>query len=80
METQKLNNPDAPAVTSYTIPVVVHIIHGGQAVGTYPNLTAAQINSQITVLNEDYAGKGYKTNTYPATAFKDFAAASANGV
>ncbi|HEY6144501.1 MAG TPA: M43 family zinc metalloprotease [Flavobacterium sp.] len=37
-----------------TIPVVVHVIHSGQAIGTAPNITDTQIQSQIRVLNEDY--------------------------
>ncbi len=37
-----------------TIPVVVHVIHSGQAVGTAPNITDAQVLSQITVLNNDF--------------------------
>jgi hypothetical protein len=38
----------------YTLPVVVHIIHNGSAVGSSYNLSDAQILSQIAVLNEDY--------------------------
>lgn len=38
----------------YTIPVVVHILHNGEAVGTAPNIVDAQVESQITVMNEDY--------------------------
>jgi Pregnancy-associated plasma protein-A len=39
-----------------TIPVVVHIIHGiGQNVGTGTNLSYAQVQSQIDVLNEDFS-------------------------
>ncbi|MDD5148878.1 MAG: M43 family zinc metalloprotease [Flavobacterium sp.] len=37
-----------------TIPVVVHVIHSGQAIGTAPNITDAQVQSQITILNQDY--------------------------
>lgn len=37
-----------------TIPVVVHIIHNGDAIGSGENITDAQILSQIRVLNEDY--------------------------
>lgn len=37
-----------------TIPVVVHVIHNGQAIGVAPNITDAQVQSQIKVLNEDY--------------------------
>ena len=39
---------------NYIIPVVVHIIHNGEAVGTGTNLSEAQIQSQIQVLNNDF--------------------------
>lgn len=42
------------ANTVITIPVVVHVIHSGQAIGTAPNIIDAQVQSQITVLNQDY--------------------------
>ncbi|ALR31441.1 hypothetical protein ATE47_13345 [Chryseobacterium sp. IHB B 17019] len=37
-----------------TIPVVVHVIHGGQAYGTAPNIVDEQVMSQITVMNNDF--------------------------
>ena len=37
-----------------TIPVVVHVIHNGDAIGTGENITDAQVRSQIKVLNEDF--------------------------
>ncbi len=37
-----------------TIPVVFHIIHYGEAKGTGQNLSAAQIQSQLDILNEDF--------------------------
>ncbi|WP_202243247.1 T9SS-dependent choice-of-anchor J family protein [Fulvivirga sediminis] len=37
-----------------TIPVVVHVIHNGSALGEKGNITDEQIISQIDVLNEDY--------------------------
>lgn len=37
-----------------TIPVIVHVIHNGDAVGVNENISQAQINSQITALNNDY--------------------------
>ncbi|QRM88964.1 T9SS type A sorting domain-containing protein [Lacinutrix sp. WUR7] len=40
--------------TVYNIPVVIHIIHDGDALGTGENITDAQAISQITVMNEDY--------------------------
>lgn len=43
--------------TVYVIPVIVHVVHNGQAVGVGPNITAAQVMSQIDVLNEDFRRK-----------------------
>lgn len=37
-----------------TIPVVVHVIHKGEAVGIGTNISDTQIQSQINVLNEDF--------------------------
>jgi hypothetical protein len=57
----------------YTIPVIIHVIHGGQAVGTYPNLAQAQLVSQIKVLNNDFGGIGYNNGNYTVTAFSNWA-------
>jgi hypothetical protein len=38
----------------YTIPVVVHIIHKGEPIGTGSNISDAQVLSQIKVLNQDF--------------------------
>lgn len=57
----------------YTIPVIFHVLHSGQPVGTFPNIVQQQINSQVTVLNQDYQGKGLNYNTYPANAFIQWA-------
>ena len=47
-----------------TIPVVVHVIYNGQAVGAAPNISDLQVQSQITVLNQDFSktGPGFNTN------------------
>lgn len=49
-----------------TIPVVVHVIHNGDAVGTNENIADDQVLSQIQVLNEDYrrmlGTNGYNTH------------------
>lgn len=37
-----------------TIPVVVHVFHKGEAIGTGTNISVQQIQSQITALNEDF--------------------------
>jgi hypothetical protein len=67
-------NATSKIQTAYTIPVVFHIIHTGQAVGSYPNLAQGQVNSQVTVLNQDYASAGLNSANCPTT----FTAAKAN--
>ncbi len=47
------------------IPTVVHIVHNGEAVGTYPNISDAQILSAISNLNDAFKN----TNTYAGSAF-----------
>ncbi|RZJ66027.1 MAG: T9SS type A sorting domain-containing protein [Flavobacterium sp.] len=53
-----------------TIPVVVHVIHNGDAVGTSENISDARVLSQITVLNNDFrrvfGTPGYNTNAVGA--------------
>lgn len=65
-----------------TIPVVVHVIHSGQNLGSYPNITDAQVVSQITVLNNDYrkalGTPGYNTNAVGADIEIQFAMAKAD--
>ena len=62
-----------------TIPVVVHVIYNGQAIGVAPNITDEQVESQITVLNQDYrkiAGtNGDNTNPVGADTQIQFALA-----
>jgi hypothetical protein len=67
-----LNNGNIQS-TDYTIPVIFHIIHGGQPPGTFPNLLQGQINSQITVLNQDLSGIGLNAGNYPVNAFIQWA-------
>ena len=61
------------------IPVVVHVIHSGQAVGVAPNITDAQVISQITVMNNDFrrlAGTpGFNTHAVGADTMIQFALA-----
>jgi hypothetical protein len=63
---------------SIIIPVIVHVIHPGSNVGTYPNISAAQIRSQIDVLNKDFAGAGQNVNQLAATGFSTVGAANTN--
>lgn len=58
------------AVNIITIPVVIHIIHNGDAIGKNENITDAQALSQITTLNQDFrkmlGTPGYNTNAVGA--------------
>ncbi|MFL9845476.1 M43 family zinc metalloprotease [Flavobacterium rhizosphaerae] len=49
---QKSNMDDPNPII--TIPIVVHVVHNGDAVGMNENISEAQILSQIEVLNQDY--------------------------
>ena len=60
--------------TNDTIPVVVHVLHTGQAVGSGYNISDAQIQSSIDRLNEvfaDYDGAGTDTYIRFALATRD---------
>jgi PKD repeat protein len=37
-----------------SFPVIVHVVHNGEAVGTGTNISLAQVQAQIAVLNEDF--------------------------
>lgn len=69
----KANSKSAAVIT---IPVVVHVVHSGQPIGTAPNTTDAQIQSQITVLNQDFrkllGTPGYNTNPVGADVEIEF--------
>jgi len=63
---QQAANGNAKA-TLLTIPVVVHVIHNGDAVGSGENISDGQVLSQIEVMNQDFrrlmGSNGY--NTHP---------------
>lgn len=63
----KMQEPSANRIqTVYTIPVVIHVIHNGSAVGTSYNISDAQVLSQIDVLNEDYRRLNADTASTPS--------------
>ena len=74
LETQKKQSAtNKTAITTYTVPVIIHIIHDGDAVNTIgshasENISDAQAASQITVLNQDFRKKagtpGFGTTGY----------------
>lgn len=49
-----------------TISVVVHIIHNGEPVGQGPNLSTAQVQAQIAILNEDFSALNPQFYNTPA--------------
>jgi hypothetical protein len=49
----------------FIIPVIVHVIHNGENTGVFPNLSKAQINSQLQVLNADFSGTGFNVSQVP---------------
>lgn len=53
-------------MANYTIPVVVHVIHSGEAVGVGRNISAAQVQDQINILNADFAGTGLNSGSVPS--------------
>jgi hypothetical protein len=53
----------------FTIPVIFHVIHGGEPLGTYPNISTAQIYSQISILNFDFGGFGFNSGNFSSTSF-----------
>ncbi len=61
---------------NYTIPVIVHIIHGGQPVGTFPNISQTQVNSQFTVLNQDFSASNVNVANLASTGFSLVGAAN----
>lgn len=69
MPTHRLPGGARTEAGPYQIPVVVHIIHNGEAIGNGPNITDAQVVSQLRVLNEDFQRKNADAvNTPPEFA------------
>jgi PKD repeat protein len=48
---RRLGRPQALVLT---IPVIVHVVHTGEPVGTGLNISQAQVKAQLEVLNEDF--------------------------
>jgi hypothetical protein len=63
------NNTTSKGLSVITIPVVVHIVYNSSA----QNITEAQVQSQIDVLNKDYRRQNADTANTPL-AFQQFAA------
>lgn len=74
--------PDNPVSEVYTLPVVVHVLHNGEEVGSGTNIGTAQILRQIEILNEDFGRKpgtrGTNNHEDSADALIQFELASTN--
>ncbi len=65
------SNPNAHIIDGvYIIPIVVHVVHNGEAIGTGDNISYARIQSQIATLNDDFRRRAGTNgfNTHPAGA------------
>ena len=51
---RELESGQRAAPPVYTIPIVFHVIHKGESVGTGTNISSAQIQSSVDALNRDY--------------------------
>jgi len=58
---------------NYVVPVVFHVVHGGEPIGTFPNILQGQIHAQLTILNQDFSGNAYNSSNYPLNAFVNWA-------
>lgn len=50
------------AAAVITIPVIVHIVHNGEAVGSGSNISEAQVTAQLKTLNDDFRNKNVPVN------------------
>lgn len=50
----------------WVIPIIVHVIHNGQPVGTGDNISQLQVQDQVNIVNADFAGTGLNNGLAPA--------------
>jgi PKD repeat protein len=60
-ENKALNKTAFTPAKSYTIPVVFHILHTGQSIGSVPNLNESVFINAINQVNRDFQRKGADT-------------------
>lgn len=81
-EREVLQKSGRTNLETLTIPIIVHIVHNGEGVGQGTNLSAAQVQSQIETLNEDFRRKpgtpGYNTDPRGADIEIEFCLARLN--
>ena len=76
----KLQSAQGSVEAVSTIPVIFHIIHNGEAVGTGDNVSAALVQAQLDQLNNDFrrivGTSGYNTNSVGADTEIEFCLAT----
>ncbi len=61
----KSQRTSATSEQVFKIPTIVHIVHGGEKVGSGSNISQAQVISQFDALNEDFRRLGAGYNDHP---------------
>ncbi len=56
-EREELRKSGRVELETLTIPIVVHIVHNGESVGSGRNLSKRQVDAQIETLNDDFRRK-----------------------
>ncbi len=74
-ETRNINNSSSEKSSAVVIPVVVHVVHRNThaSVGAGTNISNAQIEDQIRILNEDYSKTNSEFPNPPRSTFKNIA-------
>ncbi|MEO8472328.1 MAG: M43 family zinc metalloprotease [Chryseolinea sp.] len=76
VEAIRLERKNGRTQAIVTVPVVFHIVHNGEAIGSGANLSLAQVQSQIAVLNEDFrrqaGSRGFNTSPVGADIEVEF--------
>ena len=63
---KKNTNNQSTQKASRVIPIVVHVLHNGDPIGSGENISDAQVLSQITVLNEDFSATNLDFSNTPS--------------
>lgn len=83
VEAIRLQRKNGRTQALVTVPIVFHIVHNGEAVGTGANLSLAQVQSQIAVLNEDFrkqvGSRGFNTSPVGADIEVEFCLSPVDG-
>ncbi|MBD2701209.1 PKD domain-containing protein [Spirosoma sp. BT702] len=82
LEIKKKMQAGRLAATVITIPIIVHVVHNGEAIGSGRNISLSQVQSQLATLNEDFRRKvntrGFNSNPVGADIEIEFCPAIVN--